>query len=335
MFLTKEYGFDLGTTQMRICHKNKGVILIQPEVIAIDKTLNSPIAVGENAYDMFERAPNNIVISMPIRNGVVADFENMAKLLEIQCRENTIQKKSRVIVSAPNNISEVEKRAVYDIFALSKLKFKKVYMVDKPIVAALGCGIEVLEPTGNLIVDIGGGSTEISIVSLGGVVTSVIKKIGGIKFDMNIINYIKRQYNVFIGLKSAEKIKKGINYSDDEGLSSVEITGRDVVTGLPKTVVIHSKEVILAINEDIVAIVDAVRAILEKAPPELASDILDSGIYITGGLANIEIISSYILKETNLKTLFVENPELSVVNGIFTLLNDFKKYKSILFSFKD
>ena len=337
MLFSKRLGFDLGTSYMHICQKDKGVILYEPEIIAIDKQSKSPVAVGKDAYDMLERAPHTISIYMPVKHGVVADFDSMLNLLNIQCQNlKNYSKKASVVVTVPYNISEVEQRALYDIFASSKNKFKKIYMIQKPVAAGIGCDIDVLAPEGNLIVDIGGGTTEVSVVSLGGVVISSLIKVGGEKFDCNIRNYVKKKYNLLIGLKTAEKIKKTIGNTleevDDE--KGIRVTGRDVVTGLPNDIYVTSIDVYHAIKEDVNLIVETIKSILEKTPPELSADILSKGIYITGGTANIKNIEKLIAKETGIVVNPVETPESSVIRGVLRILNDYSKHKNILYTFE-
>lgn len=337
MIFRKDYGFDLGTTYMHICQKDKGVVLNEPEVIAYDQKTKDIIAVGNIAYDMYEKTPSSIKINMPIKYGVIADFDNMLNLLDTQCKNLKMDKgsKSTALICSPYFISEVEKRALFDLFIRSKIKFKSVFMLDKPLAAGIGCGIDVLEPKGNLIIDIGGGTTEISVISLGGVVISDLLKIGGEKFDSNIRSYIKRKYNVLIGLKTAEKIKIEISGTADNDLNQfIEVVGRDILSGLPQNIIVTGKDVFEAIQEDINTIIEAIKVILEKTPPELSSDILISGIYISGGSANIANIGQLIEKETNLKVHINEEPANCVINGLYYVLNNYSKHKDILFSLK-
>lgn len=338
MIFRKDYGFDLGTTYMHICQKEKGVILNEPEAIAIEQHSKSAIAVGNEAYDMFEKTPFSIKINMPVKYGVIADFDHMMNLLDAQCRNLKIGKngKPTALVCVPYHISEVERRALYDLFMRSKAKFKNVLMVEKPLSAGIGCGIDVMEPEGHLVVDIGGGTTEISVISLGGVVISDLLKIGGEKLDINIRNHIKKNYNVYIGLKTAERIKKEIAsvYGNQENLS-IEIVGRDVISGLPRNVIVTAQDVFGAIKEEISAIIDAIKLLLEKTPPELSADILVSGVYLSGGTAGIKNISELITKETNLPVHVPEHPAQCVINGVCHILNNYSKHKNILFSLKE
>jgi len=335
MFLRKDFGFDLGTTYMHICQKEKGVILNEPEVIAINRENNTPIAVGDEAYEMFERSPNAIVINKPVKFGVIADYDNILELLNIQCEHLNIRRniKSKAIICVPNKVSEVERRALFDVFMNCKAKFNKVYLIEKPLAAAIGCGVDVLQAEGNLIVDIGGGTTEISVVSLGGVVISDLIKIGGEKFDENIQNYVKRKFNVYIGLKSSEKIKKDIGTVLADQMSACsEVYGRDIISGLPKKIQVSGEDVYNAIREDIYIIIDSIKYILEKTPPELSGDILTKGIYISGGTANLTGIGEVISKETGLKVNTVDKPNNAVINGVNHILNKYNKHKAILFT---
>lgn len=338
MFFKKDYGFDLGTSYMHICSKEDGLILNEPAAIATEHPSKRIVAVGENAYEMYERAPSAIQISMPVKYGVVADFDHMLSILDIQCKNLKVGKGSRpcAVVCVPFHISEVERRALYDLFVRSKSHFKDIYMLEKPLAAGLGCHIDVLQPEGNIIVDIGGGTTEISVISLGGVVISDLVKIGGEKFDQNIRNYVKKEYNVHIGLKTAERIK--IKIADampgNSDFSTFEVIGRDVVSGLPKNITITSKDVHLAIKDDMMVIIDAIKLLLEKTPPELSSDILLAGLHVTGGTAGIRNIGALISKETGLNVIVNDQPNQCVINGIHHILNHFNKHRSILFTLK-
>lgn len=335
MIFGKEFGFDLGTTYMHICQKDKGVILNEPEVIAIDNTLKKVIAVGNAAYDMFEKAPKSIKINMPVKHGVIADFDNMLNLLDQQSRLLKIDRGSRpsALICVPYHISEVERRALFDVFMQSRIKFKDVQMLEKPLAAAIGCGIDVLEPEGNMIVDIGGGTTEISVVSLGGVVISDLLKIGGEKFDHNIRNHIKRSHNVLVGIRTAERIKISIGSAIlNDSNKTVEVIGRDIVTGLPKPVLVSEEDVYNSIKDEINTIVDAIKLLLEKTPPELSADILMSGIHISGGTGSIKRIDELIERETNLKVYVSDKPAQAVINGLCVILNNYNKHKNILFT---
>ncbi|PKM95923.1 MAG: rod shape-determining protein [Firmicutes bacterium HGW-Firmicutes-1] len=338
MIFKRDFGFDLGTTYMHICQKDKGVILNEPEAIAIDLISKNVIAVGDMAFDMYEKAPKSIKINMPVKYGVIADFDNMLSLLDYQCKNLKIDKGSRptALVCVPYHISEVERRALYDLFTKSRPRFKSVFMLEKPLAAGIGCGIDVMEPVGNMIVDIGGGTTEISVISLGGVVNSELIKVGGERFDNNIRNLVKRNHNVLIGLRTAERIKIEIGNAIGNDISqSIEVVGRDIVSGLPKTVEITSNEVHEAMKEEINSIIDAIKLILEKTPPELSADILSSGIHVTGGTASIKNLDRLISKETNLEVFINDNPAKCVINGVCNILNNYNKHKNILFTLKE
>lgn len=330
----RELGFDLGTSIMHISQKDKGIILDEPEIIAIDKTKKEVVAVGEEAYDMFEKTPSHIIINSPVKYGVVADFDNMGKLLKQQLKKLNVGKSlgnNVAIVSVPNDVSEVERKALYDLFIHSGFRFKKVYLIEKSVAAAIGAGIEILNPYGNMIVDIGGGTTEISVVSLGGIVISKLLKIGGNKFDEDIRSYIKRKYSIYIGKKSAEKIKKEVGYVliEDE-IITTQVVGRDVVTGLPKTITVTNEDIYNALREDINMIVEAIKYILEKTPPELSADILETGLYLTGGSSLLKNLDVLITNETSLSINLVDAPKECVVSGIDSVLKDMEIYQDIL-----
>lgn len=337
MFFKQHYGFDLGTSCMHICQKEKGVVLNEPEAIAIENPGKKVVAVGDQAYDMYEKTPHSIHINMPIKYGVIADFDYMLDLLNYQCKNLKINRSGRpsALVCVPFHITEVERRALHDLFMRSSVKFRNVLMLEKPLAAGLGCNIDVLEPSGNLVVDIGGGTTEISVISLGGVVISELVKIGGEKLNIDIKNFVKRKYNVYIGLRTAERIKMRIsNAMPNQGNEIELITGRDVITGLPKNIQVTSEDVYLAIKDDLMTIVDAIKMTLEKTPPELSADILTTGIHITGGTAGIKNLDQIIAKETGLTVVVNDDPINCVINGLNFILKDFHKHKKILFSLK-
>lgn len=340
MVFGKQLGFDLGTSTMYITQKDKGIILDEPEVIAINSENRSVVAVGDRAYEMYEKSPKPIYINTPVKYGVVADFDNMSKLLEHQMIRLKIDRnkinKHTAVISVPYDVSEVERRALYDLFLKMGTKFGKLYLIEKPAAAALGCGLNILDAKGNMVVDIGGGTTEISVVSLGGIVISKLIKIGGEKFDTNIQNYIKRVYNVNIGIKSAEKAKKEIGsvYVDGEQ-EYINITGIDILTGLPKKIKISNEDIYTAIKDDINFIIDTIRYVLEKTPPELSADILANGIYLVGGGSLIKHLNKLITEETELKVNLVETPKICVVNGINLVLKNLNRYRYILYTMKD
>lgn len=336
----RELGFDLGTSIMHIGQREKGIILDEPEIIAVDKNKNDVVAVGEEAYDMLEKTPSHIIMNCPVKYGVVADFDPMSQLLKEQLKRLKMGKTfatNLAIVSVPSDVSEVERKALYDLFVHLGFRFKKVYLIEKPVAAAIGAGIEILKPFGNMIVDVGGGTTEISVVSLGGIVISKLLKIGGNKFDDDIASYVKKKYSVYIGKKSAEKIKKQVGYvwlDPEEELVFADVIGRDVVTGLPKKVTVSNEDIHHALKEDINVIIDAIKFILEKTPPELSSDILETGVYLTGGSSLLTNIDVLISLETSLSINPVDTPIECVVNGINTVLKNMKKYEGVLESSK-
>ncbi len=341
MLFSKDLGFDLGTSSMFVCQKDKGIILDEPEIISIDKKSKKTVAIGHEAYDMYEKAPNTIIINQPVQYGVIADFDHIFMLLENQLNHIKLSKnklaRHKVIISVPYDVSEVERKALYDLFYKVHYPFKNIYLIEKPTAAALGSNIAVLEPYGNMIVDIGGGTSEISVVSLGGIVRSKLLKIGGSKFDSDIQNYVKRKHNVYIGLKTAEQIKISVGYAmidEEDDTETIHVTGRDVVTGLPKKIEVTNQDVLSSVNEDVNVIIDSIKLILEKTPPELSSDIIDKGIYLTGGGSLLVHLDKLIAKETGLKVKVAEKPRESVALGIHKVLQDFNMYEYILLSSK-
>lgn len=333
MFLAKVIGIDLGTKSIKIYKKNKGITLREYNLIAQNRKKDI-IAAGNNAYEMLEKTPESITVSYPVRNGVIADFDNMLKLLnwylkDINCKKNIVSR-NIAYISVPWDISDVEKRAIYDLVNHSGANIKKTYLIDKPIAAALGAEIDVRSPQGNMIVDIGGETTEISVISLGGIVISKLLKIGGSRFDYSIRTFIKKNYNLMIGNKTAEIIKKKLAtaYKDEENFISVY--GRDIITGLPKKIEISSAKVYESIKEHLITIIDAIKSILEKTPPELSADIIETGIYLAGGGALIKRIDDLILQETGLKVIIIDSPEESVVRGIGKIIEKNNLYKSLI-----
>ena len=332
----KVFGIDFGTNTIKIYRKNDGVIFDEKNIIALCK--GEVMAIGDEAFEMLGKAPDNFLVTYPVKNGVIADIANMLALLNKAFK--TIAEKSGkitgadIIVAAPNDVTEVEKRAFFDLASNSIAKPKKVRVVEKPIADAIGAGLDVMNASGVMVVDIGADTTEISIMSLGGIVLSKMVTIGGNKFDELIINNVKKKYNLIIGNKTAEVIKKRLAYAVDPEHETIKVYGRDVMTGLPTEAEIDSEFVYETINESLHSIVDAVRVILEKAPPEISSDIIDSGIYVTGGSANIKKIDELFGKETELPIKVAEDAANTVVNGLGKILEDSAKYDCLAFSLK-
>ncbi len=322
---SKTFGIDFGTSTIKIYKKHEGIILDERNIIAIANK-KKVIAVGDEAYEMHEKAPKNIRVTYPIRNGVIADFNCMVDLLnEVNQQiggKSTTFSPVEFIVATPTDITEVEKRAFFDLISSSNAKAKKIRIVEKPIADALGVNLDVTSAHGVMIVNIGADTTEVSVLALGGIVLSKLVPVGGNKLDESIKNYVKKKYNLIIGDKTAETIKKELASAVPEEESELSVYGRDVVTGLPMDMKISSSMVYEAISEYLYSIVDAIRIILERTPPEIAADIIDSGIYVTGGSANIRNLDELISKETDLTVNIAENSADSVVAGLGKIIED-------------
>ncbi|HEY3426372.1 MAG TPA: rod shape-determining protein, partial [Negativicutes bacterium] len=283
--LSRDMGIDLGTANTLVHVKGKGIVLREPSVVAIQRDTGEVLAVGEEAKQMIGRTPGNIVAIRPLKDGVIADFDVTQAMLKYFIRKSMDTKsfiRPRVIVGVPSGVTEVEKRAVID--ATIQAGAREAYLIEEPMAAAIGAGLPVHEPTGNMVVDIGGGTTEVAVISLGGIVTSRSIRIGGDEMDEAIVQYIKRTYNLMIGERTAEAVKMTIGAAIVPDIEeSMDIRGRDLVSGLPKTLTIKAREVQQALHEPVQGIIEAVKVTLEKTPPELASDIMDRGIVMTGG----------------------------------------------------
>lgn len=308
----KDMGIDLGTANTLVYVKGRGIVAREPSVVAIQKDSNRVLAVGQQAKDMIGRTPGNIIAIRPLKDGVIADFDVTQNMLKYFIRL-AYKKRSflqpRVVVCIPSGVTGVEKKAVED--AAKEAGAREAYLIEEPMAAAIGAGLPVHEATGSMIVDIGGGTTEVAVISLGGIVTSRSIRVGGDELDKAIINYIKREYNLMIGERTAEKIKIVVGSADADNKEEntiMEIRGRDLVSGLPKNRSVSSLEIADAMKEPIVSIVDAIKSTLEKTPPELSSDIMEQGIVITGGGANLDGIDRLIYAETGMTVKIAENP---------------------------
>lgn len=308
---TKDMGIDLGTANTLVYVKGKGVIVKEPSVVAIRTDTGTIEAVGNEAKKMIGRTPGHIVAVRPMKDGVIADFETTATMMKYfidlaQKKRGWFSRKPNVVVSVPSGITAVEKRAVED--ATRQAGAKEVYTIEEPFAAAIGSNLPVWEPTGSMIVDIGGGTTEVAIISLGGIVTSQSIRVAGDDMDEAIIQYVKRKYNLMIGERTAEQLKIEIGTADQGSESeTLEIRGRDLVTGLPNTVAISSSEIAEALRDTVQAIIDAVKVTLEKAPPELSADVMDRGIVIAGGGALLRDLDKVLSRETGIPVIVAEN----------------------------
>ena len=331
-FNSKDIGIDLGTANILVTIKGKGIVVREPSVITIDVKTGGIIATGFEAKEMIGRTPKEINAVKPLKDGVIADFTAtkllLKNLLERVCkRYNAIR--PRVLVGVPSGITEVEERAVEE--AIIRAGAREVYLIEEPMAAAIGAGIEIEEPSGNIIVDIGGGTTEVAVISLGGIVISNSLRIAGDELDEDIINYVKRETNLAIGEETAEQIKKEIGCATPLMTQmTMKIKGRDLNSGLPRTDIITSDQVEQAMQESINKIVEVVKITLEKTPPELASDIMEKGIMLSGGGALIQNLDKLISAETGMPVYVAEEPLDCVVKGTEKTLQDIEKLRTIL-----
>ncbi|MBD90877.1 MAG: rod shape-determining protein [Deltaproteobacteria bacterium] len=317
---SNDLAIDLGTANTLIYTKGKGIVSCEPSVVAVQKDVRGArrvLAVGKDAKDMLGRTPGSIVAIRPMKDGVIADFEITEAMLRYfihKAHDRRTLVRPRIIICVPYGITEVEKRAVRE--SAENASAREVYLIEEPMAAAIGAGLPITEPSGNMIVDIGGGTTEVAVISLAGIVESISAKVGGDKMDQSIINHIKRKHNLLVGERTAETIKCDIGtaYQTNELLTR-EVKGLDNLTGMPKTVTINSDEIREALSEPLTEIVDAVRRALEKTPPELAADIVDKGIVIAGGGALLRNIDVLLREETGLPVSIAEDPMSAVVIG--------------------
>ncbi len=312
----QDIGIDLGTATVIAYVKGKGIILREPSVVAVNNVTGEVLAVGHEARRMLGRTPGNIVAIRPLRDGVISDYTVTEKMLKYFIGKigGRFLFAPRIMICIPSQVTEVEKKAVID--AASNAGARKVYLIEEPIAAAIGAGIDISKPCGNMIVDIGGGTTDIAVISLGGSVVSSSIKIAGDKFDEHIVKYIKKRHNVMIGERTAEELKQQIGcvYPKIQDME-MDVRGRDLVTGLPKTITIYSSEMMEALEEPATLIVDAVHAVLEKTPPELAADISDKGIYMTGGGCLIDGLDRLLQEKTGINVMIAEDAISCVAKG--------------------
>ena len=319
MLFTQDIGIDLGTANTLVFVKGKGVVIREPSVVAVDQKTTPPkvVAVGAQAKEMIGRTPGSMVAVRPLKDGVIADFDITAEMIETFIKRTVKSKpflKIRVLICIPSGVTEVERKAVHDAARSAGASY--ISLIEEPMAAAIGAGMPVSEPIGNMVVDIGGGTSEVAVISLGGVVTSNSCRVAGDKLDEAIVSYIRKKYNLLIGDRTAEdiKIKIGSAYPY-EGEGSMNIKGRNLMDGLPKNVDITSEEIREAMSEPISQIADLVKVTLEKTPPELASDIIDRGIMLTGGGALIKGLDKLISEETKIPVIIASRPLDCVVNG--------------------
>lgn len=313
----KIVGIDFGTSTVKMYKKSVGVVLKEKNIVAMQGK-KKLLAAGNDAFDMFGKSPEKIEVSMPIRNGVIADIGKMQLLLDrlLEMLYKGKIKSSEYVVAVPTDITEVEKRAFYDLIQRSNAKSKMVYVVDKPLAAALGMDIDVAGSRGVLSVDIGADTTEVAVISLEGIVVSKLLPIGGYKFDQLIQSAIKKKHNLLIGDKTAETVKIQLASAFEPEHDTMRVFGRDVVSGLPSEAMVDSELVYQAIKEPISSILTAIRVILERTPPEISADIISSGVYVSGGCAQIRNLDKRIEDETRLKVNISDEPELAVIKGL-------------------
>jgi len=330
-FLSSDLAIDLGTANTLVYAKNKGIVVSEPSIVAVNKLTGKVEAVGKDAKEMLGRTPGNIVAIRPMKDGVIADFEITEKMLSHFIRKahnrNTMVR-PRIIIGIPSEVTQVEKRAVKD--SALKAKASEVYLVDQAMAAAIGAGLPITEPSGNMVVDIGGGTTDIAVISLAGIVYSKSVRVAGNEMDESIIQYIKKKYNLLIGERTSEQIKLEIGsaFPLDEPIT-MEIKGRDLIEGIPKTLTITDGEIREALAEPISIIVNAVRVALERTPPELSADIVDRGIVLTGGGSLLKNLDRLLREETSLPVSVAEDPLSSVVLGTGKMLSDFDLLRKI------
>ncbi len=329
---TRDLGIDLGTANTLVYVKGRGIVVREPSVVALRTDTKKIEAVGSDAKKMIGRTPGNIIAIRPMKDGVIADFETTATMIKYFIRQaqkprTLFPRHPNVMVCVPSGITAVEKRAVED--ATKQAGAREAYIIEEPFAAAIGADLPVWEPTGSMVVDIGGGTTEVAVISLGGIVTSKSIRIAGDEMDDAIIAYIKRLYNLMIGERTSEQLKMEIGSAMPlDKVESIEIRGRDLVSGLPKTLAITSDEITEALSDTVNSIIDAVKVTLEKCPPELSADIMDRGIVLTGGGALLRNLDKILSRETGMPVLVAENPLDCVAIGTGRALENIHLFKS-------
>lgn len=329
---SEDIGIDLGTANTLVVVKNKGIVLNEPSVVAVNTKSNKIVEVGNKAKLMIGKTPEAIQAIRPLKNGVIADYEMAEKMLrefyKIVLKRNVLTN-PKVVICVPAGVTQVEKRAVMD--ATKEAGAREAYLIEEPMAAAIGAGLDIFLPEGNMIVDIGGGTTEIAVISLGGIVKTSSLRVAGDKLDEAIVQYVRQKHNLLIGEKTAEEIKSKIAMATDESEELIgEVRGRNILNGLPRNISIKSSEIKDAITEFIEAIIEEIKVTLEKTPPELAADIYQKGIILAGGGALIRDLDKRISESLQIPVFISEEPLNCVVRGIETVLKDFDKYKEVI-----
>ena len=328
---SNDLAIDLGTANTLVYTRGKGIVVFEPSMIAVNQMTGRIEAVGKEAKEMLGRTPGNIIVIRPMKDGAIADFEHTEKMLNHfikKAHNRSLGVRPRIVISVPSGITQVEKRAVKD--SAYRANASEVYLVEQAMMAALGAGLPITEPTGNMVVDIGGGTTDVAVISMAGIVYSRSVRIGGNKMDEDIVQYIKRKYNLLVGERTAEEIKINIGSAFPlEEEFSMEIKGRDLVEGIPKTLVISDEEIREALSETVTDIIEAVRMALEQTPPELSADIMDKGIVLTGGGSLVTNLDKQLRENTGLPVSVADDPLASVVLGTGKMLTDFNLLRKI------
>ncbi|MEU2627811.1 MULTISPECIES: rod shape-determining protein [Streptomycetaceae] len=333
-FIGRDMAIDLGTANTLVYVRGKGIVLNEPSVVAVNTNTGGILAVGAEAKKMIGRTPGNIVAIRPLKDGVIADFEITERMLRyfiLKIHRRRYLARPRVVVCVPSGITGVERRAVIE--ASAQAGARQVHIIEEPMAAAIGAGLPVHEPTGNMVVDIGGGTTEVAVISLGGIVTAQSLRVAGDELDNAIVQHIKKEYSLLLGERSAEQIKMSIGSAfalEGEKDEHAEIRGRDLVSGLPKTVVISAAEVREAIDEPVNSIIDSVKTTLDQCPPELAGDVMDRGIVLTGGGALLRGLDERLRRETGMPIHIAENPLDSVALGAGKCVEEFEALQQVL-----
>ena len=330
---SKDIGIDLGTANTLVYMRGKGIIIREPSVVAVDIKNDKVKCVGQEAKDVIGRTPGSIVTVRPLKDGVIADFDMTTSMLQEFIRKaigKSFFTRARVVICIPSGVTAVERRAVRD--ATEQAGAKRVAIIEEPMAAAIGAGLPVAEPTGSMVVDIGGGTSEVAVISLGGIVAAKSVRVGGDEFDGAIINFIKKKYNLLIGERTAEDIKINIGSACplEDGELSMEIKGRNLLNGLPENIVVTSDQIRAALEDPLALILEAIRVTLERTPPELAADIIDQGITLTGGGALLKNLDKLISQETGMPVQIAENPLDCVASGTGMVLDNIDRLTDVL-----